>query len=423
MRLSCPECNAYYDIPDDLIPPEGREVECSACGHIWHQLPPYSEAAPMPEASSPPIARGLRSELNAPAKGMENAVNAVSDLGEEPVLRRPLPDDVLSILREETARELHARRAARGEIGAGENDTETPESQADEVPQLGVEPARVGLPPVRPTPALPAPERFSESAGDMVPTASDSVLKAPGSAGSDATDQRNSAEMTPQTRNAELISAESSVVALGADTVGVSVQGVDKPAADGVGNTTPAADMPVAASDDVTKKLDQPLSAEGEQLLPERDGDATAALTVEQDGEDEFIMRTEPVDVQTRPEPPPVPRRRVSRSLPDVEQLAASLQHVEGAPTFPLARTYPTPVPVPPPEEPEPVLPERSHGYRTGMVRAVLIAAVVLVIYAIAASWVSGGNAPAPVVLVVVGIDAARSGLQTVASLLIGRGG
>ena len=37
MRLICPQCNALYDVSSEMIPPEGREVECSACGHVWHQ--------------------------------------------------------------------------------------------------------------------------------------------------------------------------------------------------------------------------------------------------------------------------------------------------------------------------------------------------------------------------------------------------
>ena len=99
MRLICPQCNALYDVSAEMIPPEGREVECSACGHVWHQPADIREM------------RGLASDLRAPAPKSAPAVTA--DLGAAPALRRPLPDDVLSILREETARELSVRRGVR----------------------------------------------------------------------------------------------------------------------------------------------------------------------------------------------------------------------------------------------------------------------------------------------------------------------
>ncbi len=37
MRLTCPDCGAQYDVSDDAIPAEGRDVECSNCGHSWFQ--------------------------------------------------------------------------------------------------------------------------------------------------------------------------------------------------------------------------------------------------------------------------------------------------------------------------------------------------------------------------------------------------
>ncbi len=39
MRLICPNCDAQYEVPDDVIPPEGRDVQCSSCGNTWFQAP------------------------------------------------------------------------------------------------------------------------------------------------------------------------------------------------------------------------------------------------------------------------------------------------------------------------------------------------------------------------------------------------
>ncbi|WBU60452.1 zinc-ribbon domain-containing protein [Paracoccus albus] len=125
MRLICPKCNAQYEIDRTMIPEEGREVECSACGHVWLQAPlaepkeeppaiqPAAVATQEPARIRSATPRGLSGDLLAAAKGRQTEA---PDLGDAPILQRPLPDDVLSILREETARELGARKQAK--VGA-----------------------------------------------------------------------------------------------------------------------------------------------------------------------------------------------------------------------------------------------------------------------------------------------------------------
>ncbi|WP_425051862.1 zinc-ribbon domain-containing protein [Psychromarinibacter sp. S121] len=39
MRLICPNCGATYEVDAGLIPPAGRDVQCSNCGHGWFQHP------------------------------------------------------------------------------------------------------------------------------------------------------------------------------------------------------------------------------------------------------------------------------------------------------------------------------------------------------------------------------------------------
>lgn len=73
--MICPRCGAQYEIDRAAIPASGREVECSACGHMWRQA------------------------------------GAPFDPAERPVLSRPLGESILSVLREEAARELAARAA------------------------------------------------------------------------------------------------------------------------------------------------------------------------------------------------------------------------------------------------------------------------------------------------------------------------
>tara|TARA_B100001287_G_scaffold268584_1_gene265032 strand:- start:903 stop:1130 length:228 start_codon:yes stop_codon:yes gene_type:complete len=35
IHVTCPKCNKIFEVEDNLIPPEGREVKCGACDYIW----------------------------------------------------------------------------------------------------------------------------------------------------------------------------------------------------------------------------------------------------------------------------------------------------------------------------------------------------------------------------------------------------
>ncbi len=125
MRLVCPNCGAQYEIDADLIPPEGRDVQCSACGHAWFEAPADAGAAPAAPPSDPAAA------------GSATAAHA-----DEPAPRQIAPD-VLDVLRQEAARETRARRGA----GAPSAPTAThasepepgPEAASDSGPELGPE--------------------------------------------------------------------------------------------------------------------------------------------------------------------------------------------------------------------------------------------------------------------------------------------
>ncbi|MDZ7906047.1 MAG: zinc-ribbon domain-containing protein [Cypionkella sp.] len=43
MRLQCPNCDAEYEVDANAIPYEGRDVQCSNCGHGWFQAHPDYE--------------------------------------------------------------------------------------------------------------------------------------------------------------------------------------------------------------------------------------------------------------------------------------------------------------------------------------------------------------------------------------------
>ncbi|MDK8874518.1 zinc-ribbon domain-containing protein [Paracoccus sp. SSJ] len=108
MRLTCPRCAAQYEIAESAIPASGREVECSACGHVWRQPRPGKSALPPEAGPRDPHAPEAR-----------------------PVLNRPLDESVLAILREEAARELRARQTEMRPPTADHN----PAKPVAEVPQ------------------------------------------------------------------------------------------------------------------------------------------------------------------------------------------------------------------------------------------------------------------------------------------------
>ena len=49
MRLTCPNCGAQYEVPDEVIPTTGRDVQCSNCGDTWFQYHPDHEPDPAEE--------------------------------------------------------------------------------------------------------------------------------------------------------------------------------------------------------------------------------------------------------------------------------------------------------------------------------------------------------------------------------------
>jgi len=100
MRLTCPNCGARYEVDEAMIPPEGRDVQCSNCTTTWFQpgLSQGSEietdAAPPPE---PPVAQATRQPTEAQSAEVAAA-------------RRQLDPEVRDVLREEAERETALRQ-------------------------------------------------------------------------------------------------------------------------------------------------------------------------------------------------------------------------------------------------------------------------------------------------------------------------
>ncbi|MGY6632423.1 MAG: zinc-ribbon domain-containing protein [Alkalilacustris sp.] len=126
MRIICITCAAQYEVDDNAIPPDGREVQCSACGTAWIFRPPT---------------------LSEPEARPDSAAAAVPG--------RRVDPEVLAVLRAEADREVRARRAEAGILSTQ--------------PELGLgpEPPRRRLPPA---PAFMATAAAGETATSMQPT-------------------------------------------------------------------------------------------------------------------------------------------------------------------------------------------------------------------------------------------------------------
>ena len=105
MRLVCPNCGAQYEVPEDVIPQDGRDVQCSNCGDTWYQhhpdFPPESADTPPDQAAEP-------DQAAAPEPTAQTPPGPAPDPSEAP--RRELDPAVAQVLREEAARESTARK-------------------------------------------------------------------------------------------------------------------------------------------------------------------------------------------------------------------------------------------------------------------------------------------------------------------------
>lgn len=162
MRLICPNCDAEYEVDDAAIPQEGRDVQCSACGHAWFQTHPDREAAEQAEAELYDAPDGamepedrLAAEAAEEARQAGHAEDARAEVAgtedeyeDEPLAplaepgeaagagglpsaaARGLDEQVLAVLKEEAEREVAARRAEALNRPGLESQTEMPLPEA-----------------------------------------------------------------------------------------------------------------------------------------------------------------------------------------------------------------------------------------------------------------------------------------------------
>jgi predicted Zn finger-like uncharacterized protein len=67
MLISCPNCAAAYEVPDNLLAAGGQALQCTRCAHEWIVVPvaatpqgPADESAPAPPSSPSRLAGRLQ---------------------------------------------------------------------------------------------------------------------------------------------------------------------------------------------------------------------------------------------------------------------------------------------------------------------------------------------------------------------------
>ena len=120
MRLICPNCDAQYEVPDEVIPAEGRDVQCSNCGQTWFQHHPDHpqeveevDTTPAGYADVPaPGEERAPSPPTTPEPDEADTQDTIFDEVSAPQ-RRSVSPDVADILREEAEQEARARAQER----------------------------------------------------------------------------------------------------------------------------------------------------------------------------------------------------------------------------------------------------------------------------------------------------------------------
>ena len=157
MRIICPNCSVHYEIADDLIPSDGREVQCSNCGRAW-----YVNGVPI----SPAVAAGGGDPASA-GDGDDDPDPEETDV--EPDPDDDLEDDATALPEDDADYEDEDEEADRGGMpsaipraSANEAILRVLREERDHEAQR----RRVGTAPMRPepTPAVPPPDAARQRA-------------------------------------------------------------------------------------------------------------------------------------------------------------------------------------------------------------------------------------------------------------------
>lgn len=112
MRLICPNCGAKYEVDAAVIPEQGRDVQCSNCGHTWFQQPEHKDLETAEElADEAAIAQALSNADPLPDTAPDEEPDVEGEEHSIAVPERELDPEIAKLLREEAEHEVEARKA------------------------------------------------------------------------------------------------------------------------------------------------------------------------------------------------------------------------------------------------------------------------------------------------------------------------
>lgn len=112
MRLTCPNCTAQYEVPDDVIPEDGRDVQCSNCGNTWFQAHASAEEPASDDGAQDAVWHPEVDDSADHGPSINAGADPTGDDGRQhPPERRGLDPSVADILKEEAELEARAREA------------------------------------------------------------------------------------------------------------------------------------------------------------------------------------------------------------------------------------------------------------------------------------------------------------------------
>lgn len=175
MRLICPNCGAQYEVPDGVIPDQGRDVQCSNCGNTWFQPHPDHDADLAEELGKEIAPPAPKVDAPQPKPNPEPEPEVVAEREPTPPQERPQParreldPAIADLLREEAEYEARQRAAeaeadmqTQPDLGLEEPGTDETARRAEEARQRM---ERRKGPQPDPEPDLPDEDDLSEHVG------------------------------------------------------------------------------------------------------------------------------------------------------------------------------------------------------------------------------------------------------------------
>ncbi len=76
MIVSCPACEARFEVDKELLGYDGRIVRCGKCGNCWHQMP--EEEPPVAVDAEPPPPAAPKPPRRPPAQAKKGGKSGVA---------------------------------------------------------------------------------------------------------------------------------------------------------------------------------------------------------------------------------------------------------------------------------------------------------------------------------------------------------